>query len=451
MPKANPKKFLTVVIDGVFFQLNNTGIARVWHSLLETWIRSGFAQHLILLDRNNTAPKILGITYRIVEPYDYRFTSLDSTRLQAICDEVQADVFISTYYTTPLSTPTVFIAHDMVPEVIQLDLNELCWQEKHNGILQAAKYITVSQNTARDLLHFFPHISPELVTVAHCGVSESFKPSTEVEIYSFRTQYNIKKPYFLTVGSRLSLKNYKNAILLFKALAQLPNCHDLAVVCVGGEPQLEPELKAFCQEIEVHLLTLEDADLKLAYSSAIALVYPSKYEGFGLPIVEAMACNCPVITCHNSSIPEVAGKAALYVDEDDVEEAIKALETIQKPEIREQLIHLGSEQVKQFSWEKMADRVAQILLETAVEYQDKPPTQAALIWQAFRKEQGYRQQESSLVETVNQLSKENQQLSQTIQQLEQEIAYLSTTKAAIRKLIKILLKKIGLSGLVGDR
>ncbi|MGK7958706.1 MAG: glycosyltransferase [Crocosphaera sp.] len=441
----NPTKvFPHIVIDGVFFQFNQTGIARVWRSLLEEWAETDFGKHLLVLDRSETAPKVPGINYRIFDPYDYRYSALDCAKVQAVCDEVEADIFISTYYTTPLSTPAVFMAYDMVPEVMGFDLSELCWQEKHRGILYSSRYLTISENTAKDLSKFFPYISTEFVRVAHCGVDSSFQPTTLDKINQFKNKYSITKSYVLLVGSRLSLKGYKNAILLFKALSKLENRQDIAVICVGGEPKLEKDLEDLSHGIDIHLLSLEDNELLLAYGGAIALVYPSKYEGFGLPIVEAMACGCPVITCHNSSIPEVAGKAALYVSEDDVEEMILALDKVEIKEIREKLISLGLEQAKKFSWKKMANIVQDILTQTALEYKNQSPAQSTLIWQAFRQEQTYRQQENSLIEEINHLKEENQNLLTKVQKLEKRIADLSTTKAAIRKISETFFNKIGL-------
>jgi hypothetical protein len=114
------------------------------------------------------------------------------------------------------------------------------------------------------------------------------------------------------------------------------------------------------------MLQLSDEELSAAYSGAVALVYPSQYEGFGLPVLEAIACGCPVITCPNASIPEVAGEAALYVNDDDVDGLANALCDVQKPNVRNSLIAAGLEQAKKFSWSKMAKTVSSALIDATL-------------------------------------------------------------------------------------
>ena len=366
-PAAIPptKTSRKIVIDGVFFQLNSTGIGRVWKSLLENWAENGFAKNIIVLDRAGTAPKIPGIQYRNVAPYDYSKTDADRQMLQQICNEEKADLFISTYYTTPISTPSVFMGYDMIPELMGQNIAYSEWREKHNGIRHASAYIAISENTARDLVKVFPHIPSSSVAVAHCGIDANFSPADREEISGFRSKYSITKPYFLLVGERVGWHGYKNGILFFKAFSQLANKFDFDIVCAGGKPVLEPELKLYCSGNTVHTLQLSDSELRAAYSGASVLVYPSKYEGFGLPVIEAMACGCPVITSPNGSIPEVAGQAAVYVNGDDVIGLVNALQEIQKPGVRNSLIAAGLEQAKKFSWSKMAATVSSLLVQVA--------------------------------------------------------------------------------------
>ncbi|GEM_PF-1428404 len=350
----------TIIIDGVFFQLYNTGIARVWKSLLQEWLNTDFAQYIVVLDRGDTVPKLPNIRYRSIPLYNYGATEQDREILQQICDEEGADLFISTYYTTPISTPSVFMAYDMIPEVLGADFNEPMWREKHHAIRHASAYISISENTASDLVKCFSGISPEQVTVAHCGVSNTFSPATQGEIQQFKMKFGITKPYFILVGAG---SNYKNAGLFFQAFDQLYSKQGFEIVCTGGSSLwLSAEYRQFTSGCVVHPLQLSDEELAIAYSGAVALVYPSLYEGFGMPVAEAMACGCPVITCKNSSIPEVAGEAAIYVNETDVNTMANALCEIQKPQVRHQLIETGLQQVQKFTWLKMADTVSSALI-----------------------------------------------------------------------------------------
>ena len=353
-----------ILVDGVFFQLYNTGIARVWRSVLAEWAKTDFANHILLLDRVNTA-RIPGIRYRALPAYSYDNVVADKHVLQRICDEEKADLFISTYYTTPISTPSAFMAYDMIPEILEADLNQRMWREKHHAIRHADSYISISENTARDLVKFFPDIELDEVTVAHCGVASDFTPASADEIASFKYKYGISKPYFLLVGAG---GNYKNASLFFQAFAQLHSKQGFAIVCTGSGITLADEYRGYAAGTVVHSLTLDDAELKAAYSGAIVLIYPSLYEGFGMPVAEALACGCPVITCANASIPEVGGDAVIYVDPKDIDGLAEQLCEVQKPKIRQLLIAKGLEQVKKFSWEKMATIMASALMEATLNH-----------------------------------------------------------------------------------
>ncbi|MEH2078262.1 MAG: glycosyltransferase family 1 protein, partial [Nostoc sp.] len=361
--KATTLPRRNILIDGVFFQLYKTGIARVWRSLLEQWSTSDFANHILVLDRANTAPKINGIRYHTIPAYDYNNAEADKQMLQQICDEEEAELFISSYYTTPIDTPSVFMAYDMIPEVLGGNLNEPMWREKHNGIKHASAFIAISENTAKDLSQCFPEITLESITVAHCGVDSLFSSASLDEIKGFKYKYGIDKPYFLLVGTGTG---YKNGILFFKAFYQVANSYGFDIICTGSGGLLAPEFRAYTSGSVVHMLQLSDEELAIAYSGAVALVYPSKYEGFGMPVLEAMACGCPVITCPNASIPEVAEDAVIYVNDDDVDELANALCEVQKPSIRHSLITAGLAQTKKFLWSKMAQTVSSALIDATL-------------------------------------------------------------------------------------
>lgn len=354
---------MRIAVDGVFFQMISSGIGRVWLSLLQAWARSGFSRQLVVLDRAGSAPKLPGIRYVTIPAHNYATLEQDRTGLQKVCDNLHADVFVSTYYSTPLTTPALLLVHDMIPEVMGWSLDEPMWREKRQALDYASAYVCVSENTARDLKRLFPPAASRPVTLALNGVDRNaFHPAGESETHALREKHRIANPYFMLVGQR---ERHKNAQLSFRGFAHLAGREAFDIVCAGGYAQLEPELAARVPGTAVHMLRLGDDELRAAYSGARALVYPSTYEGFGLPIIEAMACACPVISCAKGAIPEVAGDAALYVGEDDAEAMAAALTRVLEPETRAALGTRGLARAQAFSWERMAAIMGQAITNVA--------------------------------------------------------------------------------------
>lgn len=345
-----------IAIDGVFFRFS-TGISRVWKSLLAEWSATGFGEFVVVIDRERTAPRFPGIRYVDAPQHQYADILGDQHMLQAICDRENIRLFISTYYTTPQTTPAALMVLDMIPEVMGFDLGNPQWQEKHRAIRYAQNYLAISDSTARDLCHFFPEISPGKVVTTYCG--SDFRQPTPTAVAEFKQRFGIERPYFLISGVR---SDYKNAALFFHAFARLGDERGrYAIVCTNSNGELEPEMRSLAGAAAVHMVVLSDAELQCAYSGALALCYPSRYEGFGLPVLEAMACGCPVITCRISSISEVGGDAVLYVDPDNVGEMLQAVLDVQKPEVRQSLLKRGEVQAANFSWSRMAREVADVL------------------------------------------------------------------------------------------
>lgn len=346
-----------LVVDAVFFQYYNTGIARVWRSLLTEWAKIELGRRLLILDRAGKAPRVPGLRYLEFPAHSYSDIARDQDLIQQVCDHAEAKIFISSYYTSPARTRSVLLVHDMIPELLNADLSHPMWAEKTEAIGKASAYVCVSQTTANDLARFHPEIAPEKITVSHNGVS--LRPPGGERVRAFRERHGIEKPYFLICGGRSS---YKNIIQFFRAFARFAGERaSYAIVCTGPREPLQPELAAMAGGATIHLLDLPDDELECAYAGAIALIYPSLYEGFGMPIVEAMACGCPVITCPNGPLPEVAGDAALFVPTGDVEAMAEALRQVQRPTEREALLARGSHRAQMFSWQKMANEISAIL------------------------------------------------------------------------------------------
>jgi glycosyltransferase involved in cell wall biosynthesis len=349
-----------IVVDGVFFQLARTGIARVWMTLLGMWAGSDFGNRLVVIDRARTAPRVPGIRYHDAPALNYGDLEGDRRVVQAACDAVDAAVFISTYYTYPLTTPSVVMVYDMIPEVLNANLQEPMWKQKTLAFAYAERFTAISECTASDLQRFAGR--PVQVQVDYTGCD--FETPTPGQVADFKRRHGITRPYFMTSGSRNS---YKNAALFFRAFKLFGDARkDYAIVCTGGG-ELDAQCRADAGDANVHVVLLDDLDLRCAYAGAQALIYPSRYEGFGLPVLEAMACECPVITSRASSMPEVGGNAVLYIDlgRDEEGQLIELLKFVQRPDVRAELIARGRVQKLKFTWKTMADGVERLLGTTA--------------------------------------------------------------------------------------
>jgi len=342
-----------IVIDLVFFQYHNTGIARLWDAILRCWEGTRFAERIVLIDRAGTAPLYHGFERVVVDPHRYGGREEDVAMLQRVCDAYEASVFLSSYYTRPQKTKSLMLVYDLIPEVLGMNLADPMWQEKIDAVRNADRYIAISQSTRSDLTRIYG-VQEDAVSVAWCGVDESFKPAGGSEVADFKRRMGITGRYLLFVGSR---SGYKNARLLLTACRLLPESMGVELFFAGGQTALEPDLVELAGGLVYHVRRLSNDDLPLAYSGALALVYPSYYEGFGLPIIEAFACGCPVITCRRSSMPEVAGDNALYIDPHDAFELARAVEKVCDPIVRELLVRGGIQRASEFRWEVMAERV----------------------------------------------------------------------------------------------
>ncbi len=250
----------------------------------------------------------------------------------------------------------------MTPEVLGWDLRNAHWKEKHNAIRHATSYIANSESTVSDFRRLFPNEARKPLVVIKPGVDPVFYPAPQAEIESFTRAFDLPKHYFLFTGQR---QGYKNAQLIFAAAAEFQTRSDMALVCVGGAPALEPDFADLAGDLTVRVARLSDAQMRAAYCGAAALLYVSKYEGFGLPILEAMVCGCPVITCDNSSQKEVAGPAALYVDDSDPAGLASAMRQVLDDSVRAEMIDQGRKRSTGFAWADKAAAIAESVRECA--------------------------------------------------------------------------------------
>ena len=271
-------------------------------------------------------------------------------------------VFHSTYYSLLTRRkfkknrcPVVLTVYDMIHEIFAdvIDPDGQTAEIKRKAILAADIILCISESTKRDLLERYPLLE-EKVLVTH--LATDFSPHIRDG-----NEFIPSRPFFLYVGGRGTYKNFNNLLIAFsKAVSQVPDI----MLCVVGSPFDSSEQSNIAEmHLDKHIQHFgyaSDSHLAKLYRNCIAFVYPSLYEGFGIPPLEAMICQAPVIASNTSSIPEVVGDAGLLFDPTSVSDlADRLLFLLEHPAERERLIAKGLEQAKKFSWDKTVTQTLQ--------------------------------------------------------------------------------------------
>lgn len=223
---------------------------------------------------------------------------------------------------------------------------------------KAGRIIAVSNSTKNDIIKFYPEYAHK-IKVIYEGVEPQFFPRSNQEIEKTLDKYNVDFRYILFLGTVEPRKNIIRVVDAFIQLKQEGNIEQKLVI-TGRKGWLYKDIiekinkTPFSQDI-IFTDFVDDEDLPFLYSGAEIFLYPSLYEGFGLPVLEAMSCGSPVITSNLSSLPEVAGDAAILVDPMNVEEIVQAMEKLLRDrELRKELKRKSLERAKFFSWERAA-------------------------------------------------------------------------------------------------
>lgn len=276
------------------------------------------------------------------------------------------DVFFSpTHYAPPfVNAPEVIsildVSYKHFPEMFgKRDLYKLSWWGKYS-VKKAKKIITISENSKDDIIKTYG-IQARKVDVIHVGIKDIINAHMKKE--EVLSKYQIDAPYILFVGTLQPRKNVKR---LIQAISLLKN-KKVQLVIIGKkgwmyEEILQSPVRFGVSDRVIFLHNVSNEELPIFYKNAECFVLPSLYEGFGLPVLEAMQLECPVIVSNVSSLPEAGGDAALYVNPEDVADiSSKIDEVLESKKLRDRMIKLGLEQVKKFSWEKAAKETLTVL------------------------------------------------------------------------------------------
>lgn len=377
MNQSNDKK-IKVLFDSTIFDLQIFGgISRYFSELISVGAKRKLFKPLFrLLISDNEYAKISGHTRLKSNLHRLRVKGSKrlSWKLNGLANSFYTnrhlrkgdfDIYHPTYYSHKSihysdQYKIVLTVYDMIHEKFP-DLfsdAEKVIEIKKQLIFRSAAIIAISENTRRDILEFYPEIDPAKISVTH--LASSIGSYTEIKV-----ELPLKK-FLVFVGNR---EGYKNFMPMLQVLiSTFKSQKDLGLICVGGGSFNQNErvfLKDENLSDRIVQKNLSDSELKWIYSNSVALLFPSEYEGFGIPVIEAFECGCPVILPKLSSFPEIGGDAGLFYEKSDMVKINFYIEQLISDEkFRCETKDKCKNQATQFSWEKMTMETLEVYKRT---------------------------------------------------------------------------------------
>ncbi len=375
------KVIKTIGIDARFYGPVGKGLGRYTQEIVD-YLTKNDSEHnyVIFLGKQNFADFVIDNPRITKVLADVKWYGLaEQIVMPRLIKQNKIDLMHFPHFNVPVACPVKFVVtvHDLIltkyPTVRATTLSPWFYQLKNIAykivirlaIMRAQKIITVSEFTKIDIVKYFK-IKPERIVVTYEGVAKLKTKISEINTQEDKSLLDLKivKPFLLYVGNAYP---HKNLIKLLTVVKHLFKHHDLQLVLVGKIDYFYQKLVALVSkwpkmERERIIFTgyVSDDGLEQLYRNALIYVFPSLYEGFGLPPLEAMARNCPVVSSDRSSMPEILGSAALYFDPEKDNDIFQQLElVIVDSDLRKKMIKAGVEQVKIYDW----GRCAQLTLE----------------------------------------------------------------------------------------
>jgi glycosyltransferase involved in cell wall biosynthesis len=310
-----------------------------------------------------------GWEYKIVGPK--KMWTQFALPLSLLLDKNRPDVFFSPSHYAPRFSPVptaisiMDLSYIHFPQLFtKHDLYQLTNWTKYSA-KQAKKIFTISNFSRDDIIKTYKKLPSDVITT-YLGIKSIVGSESKAEnMDELEKKFKIAKPYILFVGT---IQPRKNIAKLIEAVSLLKN-KEIKLVVVGKKGWLWEEILAAPEKFKVtdrvkFLDFVGNEDLPSLYKNAQCFVLPSLYEGFGLPVLEAMQFGCPVVTSNVSSLPEVGGDAAIYFDPESVDDIAEKIDKVVSDEkLRAEMVEKGYNQVKKFSWEKTAKETLKVLEE----------------------------------------------------------------------------------------
>lgn len=348
---------MKIILDNVIFQLQiSGGISNYWFQLIK-YLMENKVDGLAFFDDRPTE-NIFRSLLKVgaVAQLGHQSIPLGRYLNPKLGSENTPAIFHSSYYRTSQNKKHINVTtvHDFTYERFIKTPSSLAHKmQKKQAILNSKGIICISENTKKDMLKFVPGSKNHDITVIPHGVSQdAYYILTQDELKTKTVGKFHSKGFLLYVGDRKAA--YKN----FDKAVKTAEKASFSLVIIGGG-NLKPQEIDLLQKAKVnheHHGNVDNTTLNWFYNSAFALIYPSAYEGFGLPVIEAQMAGCPVIALNASSIPEVAGEAAILVKHNRTDDFVDAVEQLKDNELREKLIQKGLINAKHFTWQNTFER-----------------------------------------------------------------------------------------------
>ncbi len=355
-------------------KLHDFGIGTYIRNLLRHLARQDPQTEFILLCRPADCgiAHTFGPNFRCVPEGARPYSVREQISVPVDVGRERLDLFHEPHYVLPPLTPgrTIVTIHDCIHLMFPQYLPSRLSYAYARGAMWAAtqrssRILTVSETSKRDILRFF-NVPPDKITVIHNAIDERFwHPPAEEQVVRGRQRYQLDGPFVLYAGN---VKPHKNLERLIEAFYRVRKSgfDELKLVIIGDEISKHQALRRTVHRLMLHkhvrfLGFQPDETLAVLYRLAAVFVFPSLYEGFGLPPLEAMASGTPVVTSNVSSLPEVVGDAAILVDPYDAGSIADGIaKVLSDDDLRRDLKARGLERARQFSWERSVERVREI-------------------------------------------------------------------------------------------
>lgn len=351
----------SILLDNIIFDLQKIGgISNYWYNLLKSSIANN---NIFYFEDKYSNKNYYKSLIKLPEEYIIKNKSKIPLKIKRYLPvrnlDKSFDIFHSSYYRYAKGNiKNITTVHDFMYEkyLSKYNIKRLIHSsQKYQAIKHSDYIIGVSKNTLEDMLKYFPEFKNKKMQVIYHGIGDDFYPiknkNNWIKINDYKLYYN---SYFFYFGNRNGYKNFK---LLVNAYSKVLNNNNVPKLVVAGGGKFSKSEKVLLSEMGISssiikLDKLTNYELNNLYNHCTGFIYPSLYEGFGLPVLEAMRAGAPVICSNSSSIPEVAGEAAIYIDPHNVLELEKSLLELLNNSTRKDMINLGYEQSKIFHWGK---------------------------------------------------------------------------------------------------